>query len=150
MAEEIAPTLAQPPGIELPGYCAQLMTRFRNAALPHRTRQIAMDGSQKLPQRLLGPIRDRLAAGASIRHLTLAVAGWIRYASGTDERGAPIDVQDPLAEVPVRLHIAVLHQWRLLAWHAETARGVEIADRERDGALVGNVGRQLRPPPRAE
>jgi fructuronate reductase len=56
-----------------------------------------MDGSQKLPQRLLGTIRDRLAAGASIDHLTLAVAGWIRYAAGTDERGAPIDVQDPLA-----------------------------------------------------
>ena len=36
--------------------------RFRNPALPHRTRQIAMDGSQKLPQRLLGTVRDRLAA----------------------------------------------------------------------------------------
>ncbi len=98
MAEEIAPTLARPPGIDLAHYCAQLMTRFRNAALPHRTRQIAMDGSQKLPQRLLGTIRDRLAAGASIAHLSLAVAGWIRYASGTDGRGAPIEVQDPLAE----------------------------------------------------
>ena len=31
-------------------------------------------------------------------HLTLAVAGWIRYASGSDERGAAIDVQDPLAD----------------------------------------------------
>jgi fructuronate reductase len=57
-----------------------------------------MDGSQKLPQRLLGTVRDRMAAGASIRHLTLAVAGWIRYASGRDERGAAIEVQDPLAE----------------------------------------------------
>ena len=73
------------------------MTRFRNAALPHRTRQIAMDGSQKLPQRLLGPVRDRLAAGAPLVHLPLAVAGWIRYASGTDEQGRRIEVQDPLA-----------------------------------------------------
>jgi fructuronate reductase len=73
------------------------MTRFRNSALPHRTRQIAMDGSQKLPQRLLGTIRDRMQAGTSWRHLALAVAAWIRYAGGKDEHGATIDVQDPLA-----------------------------------------------------
>lgn len=97
MAEEIVPTLVHPPGIDLTAYCGDLMTRFRNRALPHRTRQIAMDGSQKLPQRLLGTVRDRLAAGATLEHLPLAVAGWIRYASGTDERGAAIDVQDPLA-----------------------------------------------------
>ncbi len=98
MAEEIVPTLQRPPGIDLPAYCGQLMDRFRNSALPHKTRQIAMDGSQKLPQRLLGTVRDRLASGATIDHLTLAVAGWIRYASGRDEHGATIDVQDPLAD----------------------------------------------------
>ena len=98
MADEIAPTLAAPPGVDLAAYGRQLMERFRNPALPHRTYQIAMDGSQKLPQRLLGTVRDRLAAGAPIRHLALAVAGWIRYASGEDEHGAPIAVQDPLAD----------------------------------------------------
>jgi fructuronate reductase len=97
MAEEIVPTLVHPPGIDLAGYCGDLMTRFRNRALPHRTRQIAMDGSQKLPQRLLGTMRDRLAAGAPLVHLPLAVAGWIRYASGRDEQGNAIEVQDPLA-----------------------------------------------------
>ncbi len=98
MAEEIVPTLQRPEGTDLADYCGQLMERFRNSALPHKTRQIAMDGSQKLPQRLLGTVRDRLADGAPIRHLTLAVAGWIRYASGADERGGRIDVQDPLAD----------------------------------------------------
>jgi fructuronate reductase len=56
-----------------------------------------MDGSQKLPQRLLGTIRDRLCAGATIDHLSLAVAGWMRYASGRDEQGRAIEVADPLA-----------------------------------------------------
>ncbi len=97
MADEIAPTLVAPPGVDLASYRAQLMTRFRNPALPHRTQQIAMDGSQKLPQRLLGTVRDRIARGAPYRHLALAVAAWIRYASGTDEAGAPIVVSDPLA-----------------------------------------------------
>jgi fructuronate reductase len=102
MIAEIAPTLQMPAGTDLDAYCRQLMQRFRNAALPHRTQQIAMDGSQKLPQRLLGTVRDRIAAGASYSHLALAVAGWIRYASGSDERGAPIDVADPLAETFAR------------------------------------------------
>jgi fructuronate reductase len=97
MVEEIVPTLVAPPGTDLAAYCRQLMTRFRNPALPHRTQQIAMDGSQKLPQRLLNTIRDRLAGGGSIAHLTLAVAGWIRYASGTDEHGEAIAVSDPMA-----------------------------------------------------
>ncbi|MEO8754409.1 MAG: mannitol dehydrogenase family protein [Casimicrobiaceae bacterium] len=97
MAEEIVPTLTQPPGMDLTAYCGQLRERFRNAALPHKTRQIAMDGSQKLPQRLLAAIRERLSAGAPVTHMTLVVAGWIRYASGTDERGGAIDVQDPLS-----------------------------------------------------
>ena len=97
MAEEIVPTLVAPPGTDLAAYCGQLMTRFRNPALPHRTQQIAMDGSQKLPQRLLGTVRDRIAAGASTAHLTLAVAGWIRYASGVDEHGHAIAVADPMA-----------------------------------------------------
>ena len=97
MTDEVMPTLHAPPGVDLGAYAAQIRARFRNPALPHRTRQIAMDGSQKLPQRLLATVRERLASGASIDHLALAIAGWIRYASGTDEQGRPIDVADPMA-----------------------------------------------------
>ena len=96
-ADEIAPTLVAPPGVRIADYGAELMRRFRNPALPHRTKQIAMDGSQKLPQRLLGTIRDNLAAGRPIDRLALSVAGWMRYVYGRDEHGATIDVADPLA-----------------------------------------------------
>lgn len=97
MDAEITPTLHMPAGTDLNGYKSALIERFRNPALKHRTWQIAMDGSQKLPQRLLGTIRDRLKAGAPIDRLALGVAGWMRYVAGTDEKGAPIDVRDPLA-----------------------------------------------------
>ncbi|MBF5095975.1 mannitol dehydrogenase family protein, partial [Azospirillum sp. INR13] len=70
---------------------------FRNPALRHRTWQIAMDGTQKLPQRLLNPIRERLAADQPIDRLVLAVAAWMRYVAGNDEKGQRIDVRDPLA-----------------------------------------------------
>ncbi len=97
MRFEIAPTLVAPPGVRIEDYGAELMRRFRNPALPHRTKQIAMDGSQKLPQRLLGTIRDNLAAGRPIDRLALSVAGWMRYVYGRDEKGATIDVADPLS-----------------------------------------------------
>lgn len=97
MEREIAPTLPPLFGFDLAAYRAELLQRFRNPSLKHRTWQIAMDGSQKVPQRLLGTIRDRLAAGEPFERLALGLAGWIRYAGGRDERGGTIDVRDPMA-----------------------------------------------------
>jgi fructuronate reductase len=96
MTDEVIPTLPMPrPDLE--AYRDQLLARFANPALQHRTWQIAMDGTQKLPQRLLGTIRDRLAAGQPFGRLALGVAAWMRYVTGLDEQGRPIDVKDPLS-----------------------------------------------------
>jgi fructuronate reductase len=96
MTEEAMPTLPMERPV-LEAYRDQLLARFANPALKHRTWQIAMDGTQKLPQRLLGTIRDRLEKGQSIQRLTLGVAAWMRYVTGIDEQGRPIDVKDPHA-----------------------------------------------------
>jgi len=96
MTSEVMPTLPMDRS-DLEAYRDALLARFANPALKHRTWQIAMDGSQKLPQRLLGTIRDRLAAGQSIQRLALGVAAWMRYVTGIDEKGEPIDVKDPHA-----------------------------------------------------
>jgi fructuronate reductase len=98
MRDEIAPTLPALPGLDLDEYRARLLQRFANPALQHQTQQIAMDGSQKLPQRLLGTVRDRLASNASIELLALAVAGWMHYLRGVDEAGARYAIHDPLAD----------------------------------------------------
>jgi len=95
--DDAATTLKMPPGADVAAYKCALMERYANPALKHRTWQICMDGSQKLPQRLLGSIRDRLAVGAPIDRLVMGVAGWMRYVTGADEQGKPIDVRDPLA-----------------------------------------------------
>ncbi|HEY0541509.1 MAG TPA: mannitol dehydrogenase family protein [Actinoallomurus sp.] len=79
MDEDASPTLDVPPGFDLAAYKSSLLERFANPALRHRVAQIAMDGSQKLPQRLLGVVRDRLAAGAEPRWAALAVAAWMRH-----------------------------------------------------------------------
>ena len=66
MDEVIADAARCRPASISPRIGTALVERFGNPALPHRTQQIAMDGSQKLPQRLLGTVRDNLAAGRSI------------------------------------------------------------------------------------
>ncbi|WP_114348252.1 mannitol dehydrogenase family protein [Paracoccus lutimaris] len=95
---EIIPVLTPPPGVDLGAYADALHARYANPAIRHRTWQIAMDGSQKLPQRILGTIGEARAAGRKVPGLTLAVAAWMRYASGRDEKGQPIEVKDPLAQ----------------------------------------------------
>ena len=98
MADDVTPTLRVPAGFDVAGYTASVLTRFANPALRHRTTQVAMDGSQKLPPRLLGTVRDRLAAGAEPRWAALGVAAWMRYVwAAADDHGAPLPVEDPLA-----------------------------------------------------
>jgi len=97
MLDEQAPTL-RITNVDLAAYADSLIARFANPALQHRTWQIAMDGSQKLPQRMLDGIRVHLARNSAWPLLALGVAGWIRYVSGTDERGEAIDVRDPLSD----------------------------------------------------
>jgi fructuronate reductase len=96
MDEEVTPELPPIPGFDLAAYKSSLIARFRNPALKHRTAQIAMDGSQKVPPRLLNTIRDRLRRGAPFQRLALGVAAWMRYAIGWDEQGRLIAVSDPL------------------------------------------------------
>ncbi|WP_371260129.1 mannitol dehydrogenase family protein [Loktanella sp. DSM 29012] len=98
---EISPAVTAPQGVSLTEYADALMDRYANPAIRHRTWQIAMDGSQKLPQRILGTVRDNLDAGRPIEGLCTAIAAWMRYVTGTDAAGQPIDVRDPMAD---RLH----------------------------------------------
>lgn len=105
MDSELTPTLVAPAQIDLGNYKAQLRQRFSNSALQHQTHQIAMDGSKKLPQRLIQPLLQQLRVKGAIDALCLAVAGWIRYTMGIDESGQDYVVSDPLAR---RMHL--LHQ----------------------------------------
>lgn len=93
---EAKTTLAPDAGLDTQGYIAALTSRFDNTALAHRTAQIANDGSQKLPQRIIGSALDRLEAGNSAEHLMLTVAAWIR---ATELRGTELPAghfTDPL------------------------------------------------------
>ncbi|WP_315708329.1 mannitol dehydrogenase family protein [Brenneria uluponensis] len=84
--------------VDLVAYAESLLERYRNTGLKHRTWQIAMDGTLKLPQRMLDSIRVHLAKGEPFDFLALGVAGWMRYVSGVDDAGQTIEISDPLKE----------------------------------------------------
>jgi fructuronate reductase len=98
VAEDVAPSLQPPDGLSVVAYGTSVLDRFANPAIEHRTHQVAMDGSQKLPQRMLHTIADRRAAGATPRWGTLLVAAWMRFVCGYDDAGRPLPLDDPLAE----------------------------------------------------
>ncbi|MCH4565479.1 mannitol dehydrogenase family protein [Halomonas sp. EGI 63088] len=97
MHEEAAPTLTMPSGVVLATYGDELITRFTNDSLQHQLIQIAMDGSQKLPQRWLQGAEAALAEGRSIPVTALGVAAWMHYVSGLGLNGTAHRVDDPLA-----------------------------------------------------
>ena len=98
MLDEVAPTLSPPSGVDIPAYAASVLSRFANAGIGYRTVQVAMDGSQKLPQRMLATIADRRRHGAEPARLALGLAAWIRFAGGRDDSGRALELDDPLAD----------------------------------------------------
>jgi len=90
--DEIIPSFDAPPGVDVADYVTQLLARYENPAIQHHLLQIAMDGSQKLPQRILATIADNLAAGRSVDRLALVVAGWMHFL-----RDGTWEINDPLA-----------------------------------------------------
>ncbi|WP_417451562.1 mannitol dehydrogenase family protein [Kordiimonas sp.] len=97
MQDEAAPSLSSAVNFDMDVYRETVLGRYCNRALNHSTYQIAMDGSQKLPQRILAPLRANLKAGRPLDAYALTIAAWIRFVMGYDESGKRYEVQDPLA-----------------------------------------------------
>lgn len=91
-----AATLAPLQGIDLSVYSRDLIARFTNPAVAHATYQIAMDGTQKLPQRIVEPALHALEHGQDVRPFAFAVACWMRYCIGITDSNQPYALRDPL------------------------------------------------------
>jgi mannitol 2-dehydrogenase len=96
MDRETGPTVPSVPGVDLDGYKTQLLERFGNVAIKDTVDRVNADAPINL---LIEPIRDRLAAGANVDLLTLALAAWMRRVTGVDEIGNRISVVHPLADL---------------------------------------------------
>ena len=143
MVEDATPTLRLPAGFDAEQYRASVLRRFANPALGHTTRQVAMDGSQKLPARLLSVARDRLAHGAEPMGTGFAVAAWMLYVarSCSDPRRFPL--QDPMAAHLRRVAAGPRSGLarRMLGLHE--VFDAELADSDVFGDLLAEQIRQL-------
>jgi fructuronate reductase len=92
MRQEAATSFVAAPGQDLAGYADALLVRFANPALQHRLMQIAMDGSQKIPQRWFETLAYHQRRGAPCPAILEAIAAWLRHVRG-DRR----EVDDPMA-----------------------------------------------------
>ena len=92
MREEAANSLIPAAGQDLSAYADALIKRFRNPALNHRLIQIAMDGSQKIPQRWLETLAFHQGQGQQCPVILAAIAAWLRHVRGDN---GPVD--DPMA-----------------------------------------------------
>jgi fructuronate reductase len=90
-----ASTLPRLPGIDLSVYAKQLLSRFANPAIAHETYQIAMDGTEKLPQRIFAPALEALENDRDVRPFAFAVAAWMRYCIGRFDDGTRFALRDP-------------------------------------------------------
>ncbi|HEY0682614.1 MAG TPA: mannitol dehydrogenase family protein [Steroidobacter sp.] len=79
MVEDIRAGLAAPKGLDLDQYIEAVLRRFRNPTIRHLLSQIAWDGSQKLPFRILPTIAENLAAGRSVARLCVPLAAWFHF-----------------------------------------------------------------------
>lgn len=94
------------PGVDFADYARDLESRFRNPAIAHETYQIAMDGTEKLQQRIFAPALTALEAGRDFRPFAFPVAAWMRYCLGLDETGTAYALRDPReAEIAATLSV---------------------------------------------
>ncbi|MHC8509058.1 MAG: mannitol dehydrogenase family protein [Rhodospirillales bacterium] len=97
-------------------YKNDLLNRFSNPVIAHQTKQIAMDGTEKLPQRIFAPAQETLKNGGDARPFAFAAAAWMRYCLGKTDNGVAYPLNDPREE---EIHAAL--------GSARTAEGVSAA-----------------------
>jgi fructuronate reductase len=98
MREEAAPSLTAAAGQDLTAYAEALIARFKNPALNHRLIQIAMDGSQKIPQRWLQTLAFHQKHQQQCPAILSAITAWLSHI-----RGNNVVVDDPMADI-LKMH----------------------------------------------
>jgi mannitol 2-dehydrogenase len=98
MEHEGSPTLPDVPGVDLGAYRRQLVERFANPEVRDTLARLGAESSDRIPKWLVPVIVHNLRHGGEIRRSALVVAAWARYAEGTDEQGAPIEVVDRIKD----------------------------------------------------
>jgi len=92
---EIIPTLEPVKGLDIFHYSRDIIARFENPKIKHLLRQIAYDGSIKIPVRTLAPLAENISNERSIASLSVVVAAWLHFIR--DSVSKHIEIHDPRA-----------------------------------------------------
>ncbi len=97
---EMVPSIVNTGGIDLISYGATIRKRISNPTLRHRAHQIAMDGSQKMQQRIFDGANELAKQGKSAALHQAAVAIWIHFLATNTEIDDPLSHKlTPLAQI---------------------------------------------------
>lgn len=147
MRTGIAASLGTEPGLDVPGYIDDVLSRFRNPGIRHLLTQIAWDGSKKLPVRLMGTIADALKAGRTVDNLAVPIAAWMRFIARQSRNG--VDIVDPdavrLADLGRKCNDDPVHDTGLFL-ALDTVFAPEIAAHREFQAAVQTAYRKLLTP----
>jgi fructuronate reductase len=144
LERETSLTLPAVEGMGVEGYLDASLARVANSAIRHRCHQIGTDGSQKIVQRIIDPLRERLVQGQSAPLLTLAVAAWIAYClSGAERFGHRWNPVDPWAETIIAMGESCREDFTALASAVLGIRAIFNSDLT-NPPMVAVIGRHLR------
>lgn len=96
LADEVPCVVKAPAGFSLEKYAARLLGRFANRGLAHQLSQIAMDGSQKLPERVFLSLVKAFAKDSERTSLLTCVAAWLAFIAQSFAENA--ELKDPMRD----------------------------------------------------
>lgn len=94
MIHDVLPTVPKVNGVNLPEYVETLLKRFSNRSISDKVQRLAQDGSEKIKNAILPVLIENLKASRSNKYIYFAIATWIKYLKGTDEKGLKIKIDD--------------------------------------------------------
>lgn len=98
MDEDVTPTLAEAPGIDLSDYKDSLIERFSNPVICDQLSRICSDGSSKFGKFVLPTLLDLIQQNKPLDRITLIIAAWCHYLCGVDDLDSRYDIPDPRAK----------------------------------------------------
>lgn len=106
VSDDVIPVLdtpGRPSPIDLARYRDVVLERFGNPAIADTNQRVAMDGFSKIPGFIVPTVRERLAAGASIRSVALLPALFLAYLQRWHQGRIPYVYQDQAMD-PAQAH----------------------------------------------
>jgi len=94
LTNEVKPSFSVPSDMNFEHYCQSILQRYRNPEIKHLLAQIAWDGSQKLPMRIIPVIVSNLLSNQPIDKCCITLAAWMRFVVQKSRDGS--ELIDPL------------------------------------------------------